>query len=211
MFIWIIWLINAYNFMDGINGIAGVQAITAGVGWTLLGFIFGLETIGFYAIIVIGAALGFLIHNWSPAKVFMGDVGSAFLGFTFAVLPFWADSNNKIELNLFFAGLIFVWFFVFDSVWTFLKRLCKKEKIWQAHRQHIYQLLVISGNSHSKITIIYGIFSITLIMGFFILLLMKILALQTWVLVIALTESLLLLLLLSRNHQIEFEYKLKKH
>ena len=84
---WIVGLTNAYNFMDGIDGIAGVQAVVAGLGWLLLGGLAGLPALGALGLLTAASSLGFLIHNWPPARIFMGDVGSAFLGFTFAFLP----------------------------------------------------------------------------------------------------------------------------
>lgn len=156
-FFWIVWLINAYNFMDGIDGIAGVQAVTAGIGWFFVGMILNINTVGFYGIILALSAIAFLLHNWQPAKVFMGDVGSAFLGFTFAVMPFMAlpEITLKDRNSLPLIAVVLVSAFVFDSIWTLLKRLFKGEKIWKPHREHIYQKLVIKGFSHQKVTIIY--------------------------------------------------------
>jgi UDP-N-acetylmuramyl pentapeptide phosphotransferase/UDP-N-acetylglucosamine-1-phosphate transferase len=79
-FLWIVWVINAYNFMDGIDGIAGVQALATSAGWLIIGLLYDNFAFALYSTAVLGASLGFLIHNWDPAKVFMGDVGSAFSG-----------------------------------------------------------------------------------------------------------------------------------
>ncbi|HEY0427866.1 MAG TPA: glycosyltransferase family 4 protein [Pyrinomonadaceae bacterium] len=166
-FFWIVWMINAYNFMDGIDGIAGTQALTAGIGWLIVGMLLGSEHTGFYGGVLAFSSLGFLIHNWSPAKIFMGDVGSAFLGYTFAVLPLLAlKEGNAKEFLLPVIAVSAVLLFVFDSLFTLFKRLLKREKIWQAHREHIYQRLIIAGFSHKFVTALYGIFSI-----FFLLLL----------------------------------------
>ena len=86
-FLWIVGLTNAYNFMDGIDGIAGSQAAVAGIGWALIGGSAGQPLILMLGLLVAATALGFLRHNWSPARIFMGDVGSTFLGYTFATLP----------------------------------------------------------------------------------------------------------------------------
>jgi Fuc2NAc and GlcNAc transferase len=158
-FLWIVWLINAYNFMDGIDGIAATQAVTAGIGWSVAGFLSGAEAVGFYGAVLTAASFGFLFHNWQPAKIFMGDVGSAFLGYTFAVLPLFAIRTWQPVgevANLPWIALVLVWFFIFDSVYTFFKRLMRGEKVWRAHREHIYQKLVISGLSHSFVTSLYG-------------------------------------------------------
>ncbi len=151
-FLWILGLTNAYNFMDGIDGIAGGQAVVAGVGWAVLGWISGQPLVGVLGLLIATASLGFLGHNWPPAKIFMGDVGSAFLGYTLAVLTVLASQSNPIFV---LAGLALVWPFVFDATLTFFRRLCRGEKVWVAHRSHLYQRLVISGLSHGQVAGLY--------------------------------------------------------
>ena len=167
VFLWIVWLINAYNFMDGIDGIAATQAVTAGIGWSLVGLVWGIADISFYGGVLALSSFGFLLLNRQPAKIFMGDVGSAFLGYSFAVLPLFAIKridNPFWGAMLPWIAVFLVWFFVFDSVFTFLKRLFRGEKVWRAHREHIYQKLVISGLSHSKVTGLYGSASVILVL-----------------------------------------------
>lgn len=161
--LWIVWLINAYNFMDGIDGIAGLQAIVAGLGWLFVGIFLAYPTLYFYGGILVFACFGFLVHNWQPAKIFMGDVGSAFLGFTFAAMPFIASGErNEGTGLLMLTAILLVWFFVFDSVLTFFVRLIKGQRVWRPHREHLYQTLVISGMSHQLVTVIYGFLSMTI-------------------------------------------------
>lgn len=159
-FVWIVWLTNAFNFMDGIDGLAGIQAVTAGVGWLIIGKILEFGDASILCGVLAFSSLGFLVHNWSPAKVFMGDVGSAFLGFSFAVLPLIAKSEQvKTDASASLLPLIsisLVWLFLFDTVLTFFQRLFRGEKVWQAHREHIYQKLIISGYRHQTISILYG-------------------------------------------------------
>lgn len=168
-FFWIVWLINAYNFMDGIDGIAGVQALAAGIGWFVSSILLDINHTAFYGGILAVSALAFLRHNWSPAKIFMGDIGSAFLGFTFAVMPLLALEEKRgarqTEMILPILGVFMVFPFVFDSLWTFIKRLVRGEKVWQAHRKHIYQKLVISGFTHSKVSLIYALLSFLSVLG----------------------------------------------
>ncbi len=162
--LWIVWLTNAYNFMDGIDGIAATQAITAGIGWYLLGFKYEIPFSSFFGLILALANLGFILHNWSPAKIFMGDVGSAFLGFTFAFLPLSASKESSQNASKFvLIGVLFVLPFMFDTVFTFLRRLMNGEKVWQAHRSHLYQRLVIAGYSHRFVTTLYGIISLLIV------------------------------------------------
>ena len=163
-FLWIVWLTNAYNFMDGIDGIAGIQSVTAGFGWYLAGNLLGLPNSGFYGGVIACASLGFLILNWQPAKIFMGDVGSAFLGYTFAVLPLLAKSElgttSENDRILFPTALLLVWLFAFDTLWTFGRRVLNREKVWEAHRGHLYQKYVINGLSHGFVSGLYAIISI---------------------------------------------------
>jgi UDP-N-acetylmuramyl pentapeptide phosphotransferase/UDP-N-acetylglucosamine-1-phosphate transferase len=161
--LWIVWMINAYNFMDGIDGIAAIQAVTGGIGWLVIGILSGIETAGFYGGVIAFSSLGFLIHNWQPAKIFMGDVGSAFLGFSFAALPLLAKNERPEDVSFLpllpLIAISLVWLFLFDTVLTFFRRIFKGEKVWQAHRGHIYQKLVISGYSHQFVSVLYGITS----------------------------------------------------
>lgn len=150
---WIVGLTNAYNFMDGIDGIAAGQAVIASLGWAVVG---AISSNGFLVIVgltVAGASAGFLWHNWPPARIFMGDVGSGFLGFLFAAMTLLAAQD---EPRAIFAGVLFVWPFVFDSTLTFIRRLYGRENVFVPHRSHLYQRLVIAGASHSRSTTIYA-------------------------------------------------------
>ena len=151
--LWVAGLTNAYNFMDGIDGIAGSQAVVAGIGWVALaGNTDRIET--WLGLLLAASSLGFLGHNWPPAKIFMGDVGSAFLGFSFAVL---AIMGARHDPRLALAGMLVVWPFVFDTSFTFLRRLRKGENVFKAHRSHLYQRLVLVGYSHRFVTCLYGV------------------------------------------------------
>lgn len=153
-FLFIVGLTNAYNFMDGIDGIAGIQAIIAGIGWAVVGYIYSVHFILILALLIAASSAGFLFHNWHPAKIFMGDVGSAFLGFTFAAITMIAVKHDPLLL---YAGILLLWPFIFDTVYTFLRRILHKENIFEAHRSHLYQRLVIAGWGHCSVTILYGI------------------------------------------------------
>ena len=150
--LWIMGLTNAYNFMDGIDGIAGGQAVVAGLGWVIIGFMGEQSFVGLVGVLLAASSLGFLFHNWPPARIFMGDVGSAFIGFTLAVLPLLASQKNP---RLMVAGMLLLWPFLFDTTFTLVRRLLNKENIFVAHRSHIYQRLVIAGYSHRFVTLIY--------------------------------------------------------
>jgi UDP-N-acetylmuramyl pentapeptide phosphotransferase/UDP-N-acetylglucosamine-1-phosphate transferase len=153
VFVWFVGLTNAFNFMDGIDGIAGCQGVAAGLGWTALGALQNLPAVAAFGLLLAGSSLGFLAWNWPPAKIFMGDVGSTFLGFSFAALPLLADPGHP---RLFLAGVLFVWPFVFDSAFTVMRRLRRGENILRAHRSHLYQRLVVAGWSHRAVTLLYA-------------------------------------------------------
>jgi UDP-N-acetylmuramyl pentapeptide phosphotransferase/UDP-N-acetylglucosamine-1-phosphate transferase len=158
--VWLVWLLNAYNFMDGIDGLAALQAVISCVAWAVLASLMNLPSVFLFSGIVACASAGFLMHNWQPAKVFMGDVGSAFLGFTLAAMPLLARDEKWVDSSgIFFAGILFVWFFVFDTVFTLFRRLVGRQRVWEAHRDHIYQKLVIDGKTHSGVALLYGVSS----------------------------------------------------
>jgi len=156
-FMWIVWMVNGYNFMDGIDGLAGLQAVIAAGGWLILSRILDMQSIYYFSCVIAAASLGFLFQNLSRSKIFMGDVGSAFLGFTFAALPLLGRNLAVKSPDLLpIAAVLFVWFFIFDSIMTILRRLIRGEKIWVAHREHLFQRLVSSGFTHRQVTVIYG-------------------------------------------------------
>jgi len=157
-FFWIVWMVNSYNFMDGIDGLAGLQAVIAAFGWILLCRMLEMQTIYYFSGVIGAASLGFLFHNLSRSKIFMGDVGSAFIGFTLAALPLMGRELAVKSPDLLpIAAVLFVWFFLFDSIITIGRRAIRREKVWVGHREHLFQRLVKSGYSHSRVTLIYGV------------------------------------------------------
>jgi UDP-N-acetylmuramyl pentapeptide phosphotransferase/UDP-N-acetylglucosamine-1-phosphate transferase len=151
-FLWIIGLTNAYNFMDGIDGIAGGVAFAGGLGWMLLASNAHNPFAFWIALAITASSLGFLGHNWSPARIFMGDVASTFLGYTFAVLPLIASDQSGDALLL---GTLLMWTFIMDAGLTFIRRALKRENVVAAHRSHLYQRLVIGGYSHAAVSTLY--------------------------------------------------------
>ncbi len=143
--VWIVGVINIYNWLDGIDAFAAIQGLIVCISIFLIGFNLSSEYI---SLILFFAILGFLFHNWPPAKIFMGDAGAYSLGYIFAVLPFYAFENSAIGV---FSISILLWFFLSDSLFTIIRRLINKEKIFEAHRSHLYQRLNIMGWEHKKI------------------------------------------------------------
>jgi UDP-N-acetylmuramyl pentapeptide phosphotransferase/UDP-N-acetylglucosamine-1-phosphate transferase len=157
-FFWIVGLTNAYNFMDGIDGIAGGQAMVAGLWWSVFGWLYQQPLCLVLGLFLASSSMGFLVHNWPPARIFMGDVGSAFLGYSFAMLPIMANYSMSLEggwSGSFLAGILITWPFLLDTTLTFLRRLYNGEDVFRAHRTHIYQRLVIAGYSSGVISLLY--------------------------------------------------------
>ncbi|HUF00039.1 MAG TPA: glycosyltransferase family 4 protein [Anaerolineales bacterium] len=151
-FLWIIGLTNAYNFMDGIDGMAGGVALSAGIGWMWLASNMNNPFLFWIVLAIIAASLGFLGHNWSPAKIFMGDVGSTFLGYSFAVLPLISSDQGGDALLL---GTLLMWTVIMDAGVTFIGRLIKRENVFAPHRSHLYQRLVLAGYKHETVSSLY--------------------------------------------------------
>lgn len=153
--VWVAGYTNAFNFMDGINGIAATQAIVTGAGTALIATRLGLGVSTapvLIALAIAGAALGFLPHNFPRARVFMGDVSSATLGFLLAVLAFWIARLTS-WWALFWIGLLHA-NFVLDTGVTLVRRARRGDRLSEAHREHFYQRLVRAGASHTKVTLI---------------------------------------------------------
>jgi Fuc2NAc and GlcNAc transferase len=144
----LVWMVNLYNFMDGIDGIAGVEAVCAsGLGGLLLAWA-GLRGLAEAAEALMGASAGFLVWNWPPAKIFMGDVGSGFLGFVFGVL---AIASARDRPWLLWPWLILLSVFIVDSTLTLLRRLVTGARWYAAHRSHAYQHAARHWGSHLKV------------------------------------------------------------
>ncbi len=153
-FLWIVAVTNIYNFMDGIDGLAGGQGLVAGTLWGSAGLIAGdwfLACIGFA---IAASCAIFLVRNWAPATIFMGDAGSAFLGFIFAVLPLLA-SRGALGARAWPFGVFVLWLFLFDATLTLARRLGRGENLFRAHRDHLYQRLAVGEVTHARVSRLY--------------------------------------------------------
>lgn len=141
------WMINLYNFMDGSDGLAGGMAL---FGFSAYGFAAhwsGQPDLSAFAFVIAGAALGFLVFNFHPARVFLGDAGSIPLGFLVAAMGLMGWQFGAWPL--WFPVLIFSPFIVDASV-TIVRRALRGERVWQAHREHYYQRLIRMGWGHRR-------------------------------------------------------------
>lgn len=151
---YLVWLLNLYNFMDGIDGLASIEAITVCLGGALL-YLAGSEAIGEWVapVLLAMAVAGFLIWNYPPARIFMGDAGSGFLGI---VLGLFSIQAAWVAPQFFWSWLILLGVFIVDATLTLLRRFLQGEKIYEAHRSHAYQFASRYYGSHKMVTLVIG-------------------------------------------------------
>lgn len=145
----IVWAINFYNFMDGIDGIAASEAIVVGGAGALLAMATASAAIALAAALIAAAAAGFLVWNWPPARIFMGDIGSGFLGYAVAVTAIASEAGGGPPL---LAWMVLLGVFVIDATVTLARRLARRERWFAAHRSHAYQRAVQAGHSHARVS-----------------------------------------------------------
>jgi Fuc2NAc and GlcNAc transferase len=149
--VFLVWFLNIYNFMDGIDGIASVEAISVMTFATLLLFWQrGEPSIVFALLAVAAAAAGFLIWNWPPARIFMGDAGSGFLGFFVGSIAWATIVQGRLSI---WVWLILLGAFIVDATVTLLRRWHRGARLAEAHRSHAYQRLSRKYQSHLKVTL----------------------------------------------------------
>ncbi|MDA8165662.1 MAG: glycosyltransferase family 4 protein [Desulfobacteraceae bacterium] len=156
--IYLVWLLNLYNFMDGIDGIAGIEAITVCVGGGLLLWISALgENVWLLPVLLAASVAGFLFWNFPSAKIFMGDVGSGFLGMMLGALSIQA---TWLVPKLFWCWTILLGVFVVDATVTLVRRILRGEKFYEAHRSHAYQYASRYHRSHQKVSLATGVINL---------------------------------------------------
>ena len=139
-----VWFVNLFNFMDGIDGIAGSEAAAIALGLVLLAG--GGADIALPSATIAAAALGFLVWNWAPARIFLGDVGSVPLGYVLGFLLYELALRGAWQ-----AALILPLYFLADATITLLRRLARGERVWKAHREHFYQRATQRGLGHDAV------------------------------------------------------------
>lgn len=156
--LYLIWMINLYNFMDGMDGFAGGMAVFGFGTFAVFGALAGHQAFFAASLIVAVAAAGFLIFNFPPARIFMGDTGSAALGLLAGGLSLWGSAERIFP---FWAALLVFSPFIVDASATLIRRIWHRERVWQAHKTHYYQRLVQSGWGHRKTVLAeYGLMAV---------------------------------------------------
>lgn len=147
--LYLVWMLNLYNFMDGIDGLASAQAISVCFAISVVYWFSGNTELIWAPMALLAAVAGFLCWNFPPAKIFMGDAGSGFLGLVLGIL---ALQSAKGSPELIWSWIILMGAFIVDSTWTLLRRMIRGEKIYEAHRSHGYQHAADHLKSHMAVT-----------------------------------------------------------
>ncbi len=163
-----LWFINLFNFMDGIDGLAGAETAAIGVGVAAVAAIAGVSAgpllndnaLVFAGLTAAAAAAGFLVWNWHPARVFLGDVGSIPLGFLLGWLLLELAARGQPA-----AAAILPSYYLVDATVTLLRRLARGERPWQAHREHAYQRAVAAGWRHDRVVIAVSVANLGLLVA----------------------------------------------
>jgi len=172
---WILGMTNAYNFMDGLNGMAGGNAIIAAIFFCLISLDQGSNFTYMVSYTLAAGVSGFLIFNFPRGKLFMGDIGSTFLGFSFATLSIIASLYDNAHTSLLIIPLLF-FHFIYDTLFTFMRRMVNRENVFQAHRTHLYQLFNRLGYKHFTVTMFY--YTVAVVQGLGAMWMIKIEGLQ---------------------------------
>lgn len=154
---YLVWLLNLYNFMDGIDGIASVEAICVSVGGALLYVIVGKPDLALLSLMLGAAVAGFLCWNFPPARIFMGDAGSGFLGIVLGIMSIQAA---WVDPALFWSWVILLGVFVVDATFTLVRRLLRGDKVYEAHRSHAYQYASRHFGRHLPVTLAVGVINL---------------------------------------------------
>lgn len=145
--VFVAWFINLYNFMDGMDGFAGGMTLFGFGFLAILGLLGGDAAFALAAAVVAASAAGFLVFNFPPARLFMGDAGAAPLGFLVGAFGLWADASGVAPVWV--TVMIFSPFFL-DATVTAGRRVMRRERFWEAHRSHYYQRIVQAGWTHRR-------------------------------------------------------------
>jgi len=149
----VVWSVNLFNFMDGVDGLAASQAIFVFGGAIAVAHGGGMQGQTLPFLVLAAASAGFLVWNYAPAKIFMGDVGSGFLGYAVAVGALATSGTGAVTV---WTWLVLDAAFIADATTTLAARLVSGRQLFQAHRLHAYQRLARRFGSHRAVTALYA-------------------------------------------------------
>jgi len=149
----IVWMINLFNFMDGIDAIASIETITVSIAAATILFTAGNAPFSYVLLVLAAATTGFLIWNWPPARIFMGDGGSSYIGFALAAAAIATSHAGGINL---WSWLILLAVFIVDATITLVVRMVRRERWYEAHRTHAYQHAARAAGSHLPVSLLIG-------------------------------------------------------
>ena len=155
--LYLVWMVNLYNFMDGIDGIAGIEAITVCAGGALSWWLATGTTHWYVPLAFAACVMGFLFWNLPPAKIFMGDSGSGFIGMILGLLSVWTAKEVPM---VFWCWFILLGGFMVDATTTLVRRVRRGEKFNEAHRSHAYQYASRKHGSHKRVSLAIGLINL---------------------------------------------------
>lgn len=157
--IYLVWLLNLYNFMDGIDGIAAIETMTVCFGGVILFLLgdFGTLLNQLPVLFLLAATAGFLIWNFPPARIFMGDAGSGFVGL---LLGLFSVAAAHVDQSLLWGWIILLGAFIVDATVTLIRRMLKGKAFYVAHRSHAYQYLSRRWAAHKPVSLAYGVINL---------------------------------------------------
>ncbi|WP_226505338.1 glycosyltransferase family 4 protein [Pseudomonas sp. MWU16-30317] len=168
--LYLVWLLNLYNFMDGIDGIASIEAISVCLGACSLYGISGQSSLAIVPLFLAAVVVGFLMWNFPPAKIFMGDAGSGFLGIVLGILSLQGASQAP---EFFCSWLILLGVFIVDATFTLIRRLVRGDRVYEAHRSHGYQYASRKFGSHRTVILAVAVINMVWLVPLAICVVMK--------------------------------------
>ncbi|UMY52318.1 glycosyltransferase family 4 protein [Pseudomonas azotoformans] len=154
---YLVWMLNLYNFMDGIDGLASIEAISVCLSASLIYVLMDFSMLAWAPLLLAFTVAGFLYWNFPPAKIFMGDAGSGFLGVTLGIFSLQAAWTSP---SLVWIWLILMGVFVVDATFTLVRRLVRGDKVYEAHRSHAYQYASRQFGRHLPVTLTVGLVNV---------------------------------------------------
>lgn len=160
--LWIVGITNAFNFMDGLDGLAAGVAVIASLAFSVITYYQGSGVTFHIGYILVACCIGFLLFNFPKASIFMGDVGSTFLGFCFGTMAILSSHYDMYHTSFMVVPILFA-NFIMETFYTFVWRLSKRQLVHKAHKLHPYQLLTQMGVPAKKVILIYYAQSVVLV------------------------------------------------